>query len=415
LIESIQVLGPFWKIEAYGGLIDTLKGFGYEEGQDLFVFPYDWRLSNQDNAERLALYIESLKFEKIDIVAHSMGGLISAIYLQSPSAQTRVNKIIFLGTPFLGSMNALGTLSNGYGGFQNAIAGGLDVIRRTALSFPALIELLPSYDACCRIGTAAQYEGVDPMSIKTWQENHWLPKEYLSGPRLEAFERNLERSRVVHEIVKKPISPNVQSIRIASDVFSTDIYLWASKADPGWNSWTFTQSRGDQTVLAWSAANDTSTLAGTLPSFNVHGTLFNDAAVRNILEREFVNASMPRLSPLRVLTDLSGIPRPFEFIDASLASNAVLPGQSTEVRLRVNWGAPAQRGLLKPTAILKAQSAPTEIQLVETSTDDDLSKGFSSFTGQLVAPSVTGSWPVEFSVGGITNDGAAVLTTYVPN
>src|SRR5262249_47775238 len=138
LLDKISVLGPFWKIEAYGGLIETLKGLGYEEGLTLFIFTYDWRQSNIDSARLLSELISSINAPTVDIVAHSMGGLVSTIYLHNFDGIKRVNKIIFLGTPFLGSMNAFATLSDGWGSFQNMIAGAIDTIRNTAFSLPAI-------------------------------------------------------------------------------------------------------------------------------------------------------------------------------------------------------------------------------------------------------------------------------------
>jgi hypothetical protein len=414
LIENINVIGPFWKIESYSGLLKTLSGFGYEKDKTLFTFPYDWRLSNKDNAKLLADYIKQLGFTKIDIVAHSMGGLVTSIYLQKPDAADHVNKVIFLATPFLGSMNVFGMLSNGYGGFENAIAGGMDTIRETVLSWPTLLELLPSYENCCRLGTKEHYESADPMSVETWQTNHWLPRDYYAGQRAIDFERHLAQSREVHEIVKQPLPAEIKIIRVAGNAFSTNHYLWASSTDPSWSTWTFEKHAGDQTVSAWSAANDTSTLAGSLPSFNVHATIFDDATVRNILERELVNSSMPRASLIRVLTDISGIPRPFETIDANLQLNAVPIGQPTELRVEIKWGYATDRAILKPEAVLAFGSTAMTILLDEVSTDEELKNGYSNFVGKVLAPNEVGIWPIGLALGGIANGETVVLTTYVP-
>src|SRR5262249_18464333 len=68
----------------------------------------------------------------------------------------------YRGTPFLGSMSTLGTLSEGWGTIPNWLAGGIDTIRRTALSFPSLLELLPRYRECCSFKRAEnQYLSID--------------------------------------------------------------------------------------------------------------------------------------------------------------------------------------------------------------------------------------------------------------
>jgi pimeloyl-ACP methyl ester carboxylesterase len=87
----------------------------------LFVFAYDWRLSNADNARVLADYIAGINKlypnKKVDIVAHSMGGLIARRFIiDNPG---KVKRLITIATPFLGSAKPLyqmiyGTTGTGF-------------------------------------------------------------------------------------------------------------------------------------------------------------------------------------------------------------------------------------------------------------------------------------------------------------
>jgi hypothetical protein len=43
LIKSINVLGPFWTIHQYDGLLSVLQALNYKEGHNLFILYYDWR------------------------------------------------------------------------------------------------------------------------------------------------------------------------------------------------------------------------------------------------------------------------------------------------------------------------------------------------------------------------------------
>jgi pimeloyl-ACP methyl ester carboxylesterase len=146
IIKNIAVLGAF-KIHQYDTLYETLKDIGYIEGENLFSFPYDWRRSNFNNADDLAHFIESkpaLKGE-FDILAHSMGGLITRIYIQQQGSSTRVRTLLNLAVPFQGSLSVLQTLEKGWGAPANRFAGGLPKIREVLLSFPSMYELLPRY------------------------------------------------------------------------------------------------------------------------------------------------------------------------------------------------------------------------------------------------------------------------------
>src|SRR6185436_5951795 len=111
--------------------------------QDTFyVFPYDWRRDNVENAQVLVRKIETLKRRlgkpnlKFNVIAHSMGGLIAryaAMYgaadLSASAPQPtwvgdkHFNKIFLLGTPNEGSIMSLNALLNGF----SYVGGGLNL------------------------------------------------------------------------------------------------------------------------------------------------------------------------------------------------------------------------------------------------------------------------------------------------
>ncbi len=89
---------------AFGCDLDQRKKY-----PTLFVFAYDWRLANEDNAAKLADYVGCVRRlypgTKIDIVTHSMGGLIARRFIiDYPDT---VNKLITVAAPFLGSPKPL--------------------------------------------------------------------------------------------------------------------------------------------------------------------------------------------------------------------------------------------------------------------------------------------------------------------
>ncbi|MFH1745101.1 MAG: Ig-like domain-containing protein [bacterium] len=99
-----------WKLDpildTYDNLWDAFLQAGYEENKTLFAFPYQWRNSNVVTAQFLKQKIDEVKTisgsDKVDIVAHSMGGLVTRYYVVSDYYDHDVDKIVFLGTPHKG-------------------------------------------------------------------------------------------------------------------------------------------------------------------------------------------------------------------------------------------------------------------------------------------------------------------------
>ena len=106
--NGVWVIDPIF--HTYDDLIATLKANGYVESANLFTMPYDWRQSNVLTAVQLENKIDEVQAicgcDKIDLVAHSMGGLIARQYIQSDRYENDVDQLIFLGTPHLGAPKA---------------------------------------------------------------------------------------------------------------------------------------------------------------------------------------------------------------------------------------------------------------------------------------------------------------------
>jgi len=105
-LTSAWVLDPI--ANTYGSLIQTFKDAGYEEGINLFPVPYDWRNRNQDTAAQFLEYkiteakAASDEHDQVDVVAHSMGGLVTRWYIEAMN-KTDIHKFAMLGTPNRGS------------------------------------------------------------------------------------------------------------------------------------------------------------------------------------------------------------------------------------------------------------------------------------------------------------------------
>jgi pimeloyl-ACP methyl ester carboxylesterase len=103
--------------EAYQGAIDFFVSNGYTLNKDLYVFPYDWRKDIALTALLLDQKIESIKQQtgssKVDIVAHSMGGLVARNYIADAGRAGKVKRLFVLGTPHLGAVDSIKLLLYG--------------------------------------------------------------------------------------------------------------------------------------------------------------------------------------------------------------------------------------------------------------------------------------------------------------
>ena len=95
----------------FKALIAKLEKAGYEMNKNLLVAHYDWRQPNEASAQQyLKPTIQQVKQitggSKVDLIAHSMGGLVARSYIQGSSYGNDVDQLITLGTPHAGASGA---------------------------------------------------------------------------------------------------------------------------------------------------------------------------------------------------------------------------------------------------------------------------------------------------------------------
>jgi len=160
-----------WRIDpifhTYDNLMEAFIGAGYKESpadsqdKNLFTFAYDWRADNNLTAGLLKEKIEAVKNltgrNKVDLVAHSMGGLVARSYIEGNSYQNDVDQLIFLGTPHAGSPESYLKYEGAY--FQGHISaiqkylfqieaaryGYLDLVDYIRVKVPTVEQLLPIF------------------------------------------------------------------------------------------------------------------------------------------------------------------------------------------------------------------------------------------------------------------------------
>jgi pimeloyl-ACP methyl ester carboxylesterase len=112
------------------------------------LYDYDWRLGVDQLGAALAKRIRSEPVDRIMIVAHSMGGLVSRAALAQPG-MSNVERLVLLGTPNFGSFAPLQALRGTYAvvrkiarlasrGSPESLAG------KIFNTFPSLYHMLPN-------------------------------------------------------------------------------------------------------------------------------------------------------------------------------------------------------------------------------------------------------------------------------
>jgi len=104
--------------DIYTGTINFFLSKGYIEGQTFFVCPYDWRKDlrqiayNYNPSYQLGITLDACintalarnpDVRKVNIVAHSMGGLVARTYMIDPTRASKIKNLVTLGTPYFGA------------------------------------------------------------------------------------------------------------------------------------------------------------------------------------------------------------------------------------------------------------------------------------------------------------------------
>lgn len=112
IVYNKSVGADQWKmtpfVKDFNGLVDALKKNGLEENIDFYIWNYDWRKSVNETVTDLDNFINQKirNDEKVILIGHSLGGLVSRIWADDNNDDSRLEKVISLGSPNLGSVNA---------------------------------------------------------------------------------------------------------------------------------------------------------------------------------------------------------------------------------------------------------------------------------------------------------------------
>lgn len=139
-------------VDVYKPILGTLTAMGFKEsgtGDRLHVFPYDWRRDLEELAGSLATKLEEVAADAgpIVVVAHSMGGLVARLMLETGRFDakpwfSRIDRLVTIGTPHLGAPLALARVL----GLDSAMGVSAADFRQLAADprYPSGYQLLPA-------------------------------------------------------------------------------------------------------------------------------------------------------------------------------------------------------------------------------------------------------------------------------
>jgi pimeloyl-ACP methyl ester carboxylesterase len=174
---------------SYSEFIEELRHNLSPQGDEpvpVFPFAYDWRQPLEAAQEALAEFVDEVidrtkllshyhkkgygsdSFPgKVNLAAHSMGGLIVAGYLKKYSDK-KIYKIATIGAPFRGSLEAVAKTATGVGGLGVSTSSSRE--REAARVTPSLYYLLPSFKGA-----------VDPKPEAGLSDDLFLPTTWQPG------------------------------------------------------------------------------------------------------------------------------------------------------------------------------------------------------------------------------------------
>jgi pimeloyl-ACP methyl ester carboxylesterase len=340
LVSDVTIIPGFIKIDGYTRIEDYLvNSLALKPGENYFSFPYDWRLDNRINAKRLeeqaTNWLKSWRTlsgateAKLVLVGHSMGGLVSRYFIECLGGWKITRRLITLGTPHSGSLNAIDQLVHG---MKRGIGPfGVDFAPMLR-SYPSVYQLLPIYE-CIDDGTK------DLLLVNEASDSGLLPyvrPDWVRDAR--SFHKEIDEAQASN--AKEPAYQE-NGYRIVSIVGIEQPTNQSAKVSDGnielLRSYKGEDLGGDGTVPRVSATpRELSNVPHEVYAAEKHGSLQN------------ADGSLANIKGILTRPDIAR-PRFRDSLPSSLTldvEDVVLPGEPLRVRSRAAEGNPAITALL---------------------------------------------------------------------
>ena len=235
----------FGTIGSYTELVQNLKKTYENSEYEVKFFSYDWRLTNEIAANKLNDFIENNNYNDVILVCHSMGGIVASKYIANRN-ENKVEKLITLGTPYLGAPKALYAFETGNfldGKFAQFVTS--KIIKDMIPNMPGVYELLPSKlyfsqnnDYYITVNSSIQnYDyGKNFFSSRSWCNKNLIDKSQIFQDSLGNISSNI-LNKVDSYIIVGYNVPTITLVKYENSKLDIDI-----------------NSRGDGTVPIISSA-----------------------------------------------------------------------------------------------------------------------------------------------------------------
>lgn len=309
----------------YGNVLKTLtNAAGYQlttpgtpikdKQRRLYTLIYDWRQDNVKTAGKLNTLIQQIRNDhnqqnlKVNIVAHSMGGLIARYFYRygtldvldnnnfaiNNQGAEKINKMILIGTPNLGSVSSLHEFIQGF-------KVGLNRIPTEVLAtMPSAFQLFPHPIRNYMVNLNGQPLDRDIFDVNIWRAFQWSIFDPLVAKRIKSKFKNKERARQYIKTLEQYFEKHLERARRFVWALTVKNPLHKSKLIVFGGDCELTPSRllieevNGESILRLSP-ND---IDSPLPSINYHSLMLEPGDGRvtkpSLFARDTLDPTVPR-------------------------------------------------------------------------------------------------------------------------
>lgn len=230
-LYAIDILDPEMVVGREGvyyfhDMIAEMTKWGYQEGKTLFGFGYDFRQSNrfpeamEELAKRLEAVFTASGGKKINIISHSMGGLLVKCFmcLHSDVFEKYVKNWIAIAAPFQGAPGYItSTFLNGVSfveGWQQNFFISKWSMHQLLIECPSIYELMPHQN----------FNWQTPPCLKIWRqtqdsngESNTVLETHCSAECISIYKEALAGNMVNYGGVDIPLPFNLEILKWANE------------------------------------------------------------------------------------------------------------------------------------------------------------------------------------------------------